>query len=93
MGPRTPFFYFVTDGQNRDYLSRDSQRARGATNKKRIKILHKQHKTYHLWRNSERSTNANDALNFIRKEKLTPEGDRYSIHTQFPKNAVTVLFL
>ena len=25
------FFYFVTDGEKRDYLSRDSQCARGAT--------------------------------------------------------------
>jgi len=31
IGPQTTFF--VTDGQQRDYLSRASQRARGATNK------------------------------------------------------------
>ena len=31
IGPRTNFFYSVTDGQKRDYLSRDSQRERGAT--------------------------------------------------------------
>jgi len=31
IGPRTKKIYSVTDGQKRDYLSRDSQRARGAT--------------------------------------------------------------
>jgi len=31
LGPNF-FFYSVTDGQKRDYLSRDSQRARGAIN-------------------------------------------------------------
>jgi len=34
------FFYFVTDGQKRDYLSRDSQRARGANKKKYEKSRH-----------------------------------------------------
>jgi len=31
IGPRTKKIYSVTDGEKRDYLSRDSQRARGAT--------------------------------------------------------------
>jgi len=36
IGPRTKKFLFVTDGQKRDYLSRDSQRARGATKNSKI---------------------------------------------------------
>jgi len=36
VGPAT--YFFVTDGQNRDYLSRASQRARGAT-KNPVKLI------------------------------------------------------
>ena len=39
IGLRTKKNYFVTDGQKRDYLSLDSQRARGATNKTAVGLV------------------------------------------------------